>query len=128
MPTIPHVSWFQLAISMLATILGWIFKLIDLPGSDLAIVIGTTLVLVFGALMLRKLTQQANLAVGWPLSLLGLGMALLNLQFLEGPFPWTGSALLHFPGEILGAAGSLWLLFDLNKFLSIPPKRLAGQK
>ncbi|GAB3742538.1 hypothetical protein GCM10027594_22000 [Hymenobacter agri] len=104
-------AWPGILLGLMLTTAGWLRKLIGYRYADACIVAGTGLMLLFGALVLWKLSGRLNIGLRGPLIILAGGLMVSLLAASDAPIATSGLAVI---GGMLAAGGTAWLLARLN--------------
>lgn len=113
-------AWLLILLGLALATVGWVLKLDGCYQADFCILGGTGLVLLFGALALRKLVRWLGTGIHGPLSSITGGLLLMVLAAAVPRLP-SGTALgLALAGSALAAGGTAWLLVRLNQTWNRP--------
>ena len=115
-------AWPLILPSLALATLGWALKLDDHRHADTCILVGTGLVLLFGAQALWKLVHWLDPGLRGPLATIAAG---LLISWMATPSLTAQAALvLALAGSALSAAGTAWLLVRLNRTWDSRPASL----
>lgn len=109
-------AWQAILLSLALTTVGWLLKLAGYPHAEACIVAGIGLMLLFGALLLWKLTAWVLVGLRGPLA--GLLAGLLLSLLASGSL--AAAPKLAVVGGVLATGGAAWLLVRLHHTLGQP--------
>jgi hypothetical protein len=113
-----NLAWLFILLGLALTTMGWAMKLRNVPLADAWIVVGTSLVLLFGALALWQLVLGLDVGLRGPLGAIAAGLLISVLAY--GNLTATAVLGLALAGGLLAAMGTAWLLVRLHRALESP--------
>ena len=105
--------WLLILLGLALTTTGWALKFDGYQQADACILLGTSLVLLFGVLALWKLVRWLDPGLHGPLGTIAAGVLVLLLEVLR--LAANGAEGLALMGSLLAMAGTGWLLVRLNR-------------